>query len=277
MLNMAVLAKSYHRRGKPVVLLPQMLGPFDTAPSQEAFVQLAKYCSRIYARDNTSFQNAAALIDDSILSLSPDVTIASVSNKPIDETKGKTEQVCMVPNQRVLDSGETPWSEDDYLNFFCQSAKQIIAAGKDISVVVHDRGGEDIKLAHSLLNKLDSPNASLFTADNPIELKRHISQSRFLIGSRFHSIVAALSSDIPAIALGWAHKYTELLTDYGQEKYDLKSYQEMENAPGLICEMLDDERLAKNKSCISDRNKMLQKQISTMWSEVATILGLQPS
>jgi polysaccharide pyruvyl transferase WcaK-like protein len=46
-------------------------------------------------------------------------------------------------------------------------------------------------------------------------LKGVIQKMDFLVGSRFHSIVAALSSRIPVFAIGWSHKYGELMGSVG--------------------------------------------------------------
>lgn len=34
-----------------------------------------------------------------------------------------------------------------------------------------------------------------------------------VIGSRYHSLVAALSCGVPCIAIGWSHKYAELMAE----------------------------------------------------------------
>lgn len=39
-----------------------------------------------------------------------------------------------------------------------------------------------------------------------------------MLGSRFHALIAALSSGVPAVAIGWAHKYPELLGEFGMER-----------------------------------------------------------
>lgn len=53
------------------------------------------------------------------------------------------------------------------------------------------------------------------------EVKSLIANSKVAIGSRFHFIVAALSSSIPCIAVGWSHKYYELMEMFGQEEFAL--------------------------------------------------------
>ena len=39
------------------------------------------------------------------------------------------------------------------------------------------------------------------------------------MGSRFHALVAALSQGIPVAALGWSHKYAELLGEFGLREF----------------------------------------------------------
>jgi colanic acid/amylovoran biosynthesis protein len=47
------------------------------------------------------------------------------------------------------------------------------------------------------------------------ELKGIIASLDFLVGARYHSVVAAAASATPFLAVGWAHKYSELATEAG--------------------------------------------------------------
>ena len=51
------------------------------------------------------------------------------------------------------------------------------------------------------------------------ELKGIIGRCDLFIGSRFHSIVASLSMAVPTVAIGWSHKYHEVMAMFGQESY----------------------------------------------------------
>ncbi len=52
---------------------------------------------------------------------------------------------------------------------------------------------------------------------SPAELKSVISGAYIHIGARYHSVVAALSSGIPAISLSWHFKYGDIMAMYGLE------------------------------------------------------------
>jgi polysaccharide pyruvyl transferase WcaK-like protein len=52
----------------------------------------------------------------------------------------------------------------------------------------------------------------MITGDyNASELKGIISKCHILVGSRFHSMIAALSTGVPILVIGWSHKYNEIL------------------------------------------------------------------
>jgi colanic acid/amylovoran biosynthesis protein len=45
------------------------------------------------------------------------------------------------------------------------------------------------------------------------EVKALIGNCSMAISSRYHALIAALSQGIPAAAIGWAHKYNELMAE----------------------------------------------------------------
>lgn len=51
---------------------------------------------------------------------------------------------------------------------------------------------------------------------NSTQIKNQIAACEVLVASRYHSCVAALSSGVPLMVIGWHYKYEELLRWYGQ-------------------------------------------------------------
>ena len=51
------------------------------------------------------------------------------------------------------------------------------------------------------------------------EIKNEIASCEIMVASRCHSCVAALSSGIPTLVIGWHYKYEELLHWYGQVEW----------------------------------------------------------
>ena len=54
---------------------------------------------------------------------------------------------------------------------------------------------------------------------NVFEIEDIIRKFDFLIASRYHSIVHAYKNGVPALVIGWAIKYIELLKSFNQIEY----------------------------------------------------------
>lgn len=53
----------------------------------------------------------------------------------------------------------------------------------------------------------------------PEEIRAYIGRSRFLVASRFHAMVFALTEQVPVMLIGWSHKYQEVLEQFGLGEY----------------------------------------------------------
>lgn len=51
------------------------------------------------------------------------------------------------------------------------------------------------------------------------EIRAWIGQCRFLVTSRFHAMVFALSRHVPVMLIGWSHKYQEVMEQFGLAEY----------------------------------------------------------
>jgi polysaccharide pyruvyl transferase WcaK-like protein len=52
---------------------------------------------------------------------------------------------------------------------------------------------------------------------NAAGIKRVIAKMDIVLVSRFHAMVGALSLGVPAVVLGWSHKYVEVMARFGLE------------------------------------------------------------
>lgn len=51
------------------------------------------------------------------------------------------------------------------------------------------------------------------------ELRMLIGSCDLLVASRFHAIVSAMATGVPAVVIGWSHKYAEVLAPFGLEAF----------------------------------------------------------
>lgn len=76
----------------------------------------------------------------------------------------------------------------------------------------------DLAVSKLVESCVKSPNVKVVTEDlSPIELKSVISNAEMHFGARYHSVVAAVSSGVPAMAMSWHPKYKDILRGYGAE------------------------------------------------------------
>jgi len=103
----------------------------------------------------------------------------------------------------------------------------------------------------------ESPNLSILEDDlSPSQLKSIISGAHFHVGARYHSVVAALSSNVPAISLSWHPKYRDLMTMYGMEDYLLDEGEE-HRVSALIRKIDFEYGVLRKKICKRKEGNML--------------------
>ena len=56
----------------------------------------------------------------------------------------------------------------------------------------------------------------------PKNVKYLISKSEILVGSRYHAIIASLSSSVPTLVIGWHYKYEEVVNKFQLDEYLIK-------------------------------------------------------
>lgn len=72
------------------------------------------------------------------------------------------------------------------------------------------------------LRALLPENDAIFWVDRELsdcELRMLIGKLDFLVASRFHAIISAMSTGVPTVVIGWSHKYAEVLSAFDLEQY----------------------------------------------------------
>lgn len=152
--------------------------------------------------------------------------------KPPEGTTG------IIPNTNLLKRGD----EKQLFAVYGAMISQLLEAGKTVCVLGHSY--EDKTFCQRIKNLFpDNDKVILVTENyNALELEQIISGFEFIIGSRYHGIIHAYRHGVPAIVIGWANKYQELLEAFGQDRFSL----DCSSLPGhaevhqLVAEMLED-------------------------------------
>jgi colanic acid/amylovoran biosynthesis protein len=134
-----------------------------------------------------------------------------------------------------------------------------------VKVVVHDASGDDLALARRIRDEISSSGVTLVQEEDPVALKRVIARSWMLVGSRYHSLVAAFSAQVPALALGWSHKYEMLFRDFGCERYVVSPQTPMETVLQYVRELADPGVNASCRERITPRLREMYDLNRRMW------------
>lgn len=93
------------------------------------------------------------------------------------------------------------------------------------------------------------------------ELRALIAKLDLLTASRFHAVISAMATGVPAIVIGWSHKYAEVLAPFGLEQFvirysGLNRETVIENAGKILRDRKQlHERILQNTMQIVHRNE----------------------
>ena len=265
------LTRYYKSRKKPVILLPQAFGPFQKDETRFAFRKVIDNASLIFARDRKSYEYVVELAPDPTKILqAPDITLFYPRYSD-NEIRVHSDYVCVVPNIRMLDVGKNDWGEK-YETYLILIIKEIIHQGLQVRLVVHDSSGGDLRIAQSIFEEVASSRVTIVDEQDPVALKQVIGESLMLIGSRYHSLVAAFSKEVPAIALGWAHKYDMLFEDFGCEQLMILPGTPVEAVLERVTNLIDEDTNLFYRHRIAEQLQRLLPVNQEMWERVAEVL-----
>ncbi len=221
--------RTARRYNKKIVLMPQSFGPFDWDDEGSAdFLRQVKeeltYASRIYAREREGYECLTSLGLDNV-ELSTDMVIREkVFPKAADiltsyDAEGMNyptrDAVGFIINENVFRIGDPDSVRELYIRILNKLAEN----GEKVYIL--NTSTADTHLVESILSKVNNRDeVSLITGEySSPELIDLIGRFKYVVASRYHSVVFAYRGGVPAIILGWASKYTDLAAHFQQEDY----------------------------------------------------------
>ena len=178
-------------------------------------------------------------------------------------------RICIVPNYRMID--KTSGAEREaYLPFLIELTKQICRDNHQVFFLIHE-GKEDRRIADRINTELDTQLPVIEENDN-LRIKGIIGGCDFVIASRFHALVSALSQGVPVLGTGWSHKYQMLFEDYGFPEGLVDVTTDPTIAAGLVDEVLttkeQDIKIKLKKAAEQEKEKTKK-----MWMQVIDFIS----
>ena len=269
-------ARRWAAQGIPLVLLPQSIGPFVRDQDQEEMRRALSHVRLVVARDNHSEDTVREIGTSCEIQRAPDLaiesarTIAAVSPGP-DAHRSSRPYALVLPNRQVL--RKLAVSEDAYVRVLEKAAARCAADGLDVLVAAHAQGSDDL-LCAAVAAKV--PGARVLEVRSAPEMVNVVRDARIVISSRYHGLVAAFANGVPAIAVGWASKYDDLLSEFEVSWMSApidSAGADPEGAAAITGKVLDDlPRISKE---LVERADVLQGRLDTMWQRVFEIFSTE--
>ncbi|OMP13352.1 Polysaccharide pyruvyl transferase [Corchorus olitorius] len=232
LLDTIRLAKRYKKK---IILMPQSFGPFNWGEADDsAFVDEVKkeltYPLKIYAREREGYDCLTSLGLNNV-ELSPDMVIRENlfpdANQIFAEKGDSTNEyptrgsVGFIINKNVFRIGDPSAVFDLYAKIL----SKLIESGEKVYILNTSTADED--LVERVLGKVkDRQKVHMISGEySSPELIDIIGRFKYVVASRYHSVVFAYRSGVPAVILGWARKYADLAALFQQQDYvfDIRS------------------------------------------------------
>ncbi|TKJ34790.1 MAG: hypothetical protein CEE38_16655 [Planctomycetes bacterium B3_Pla] len=278
--------------GAPYVFMPQAWGPFTGSFSRQAIRHVAERSVLLYARDRTSFESLRGIpnIPPEKLELAPDIVLNFEPREnretlePLERgglLPGNRRRVGICPNIRIYHATqrEGVGRSNPYVRWLVELCRRFLVE-TDVELVLfpHEmslsRWRRDDRYVCRLVGRAvgDDRRIKCFSQHCSADtLKLLIRELDFLIGSRFHSIIAALSLHVPTVAVGWSHKYKEVLNDAGVGELAF-SYEAMRDAAtitGILETWANREQVRRR---LERSIPLLRRKVDGVFDRVAEIL-----
>lgn len=213
LLTMLVVQRIAISIGKPVILLPQTIGPFQTKRGRFlAKRNLNRYCL-LMSRDPASTEVALEL------GRRPEVTASDMVFALPGQELSKKYDV-------LLNISGLLWNDNDHVDHmrYRQQTLEVLrlvqGMGRKVTLLAHVVDGapndDDCRAIRALNAELGSELPSLIP-ETLLDARLAIAQADLIIGARMHACLNALSLGVPAIPWAYSRKFAPLMLDLGWE------------------------------------------------------------
>lgn len=242
-----MLAKKYKIK---MYIMPQSFGPFRYKGISKYLLKYMlnkylKYPEVIYTREKEGYEILKKNFNLPNLKQSYDLVLLNkginYSNiyrnipeiKEFEDING----VAIVPNMKNFVHGNV----EEIMSLYEIVIKKLINYGKKVYLIRHSY--EDLKACKMIKERFHNNDQVIMIAEDMscLEFDKLVKKFKFIIGSRFHSIIHAYKNAVPCIALGWATKYHELLKLFNQEDYifDVRNNINFDNVSEALDKMIN--------------------------------------
>lgn len=222
-----------NRLKKKVLILPNSFGPFEGLTVSWQVKKVLRKCGLIYARENVSSKALSNLLGRSV-PVFPDLGFY-LEEKKTDRVKRILDLYNIENSNDIVGITVRPWRfpghcapdalYQKYVYTFSEFAKQLVDRGYRVAFCNQSIGPnaheDDRNAIFEIVSKLkpevDAGRIIWINENlNCTELKAIYSHFYVFVGTRFHSIIFSITSNVPALAIGYGgNKANGIMSDLG--------------------------------------------------------------
>lgn len=276
---------------KPYIFLPQAWGPFEKEKIKFWAKKICQAAALVCSRDNESSHYLADLqnVTPDQVRIAPDIAflfrgasdfVGISICRDLGLQKDGRPVIGIVPNMRVYERTSGTGAASTYVslliglaNYCIQTFKATILLIPNEISVPNATGPDDRFLCGIIESHIRKPEYCFTIREyySSETVKAIIGQVDMLIASRFHSLVFALSQGVPVLALGWSHKYRELLRSFGIANFVVDHNRFDTDTLVSLVELAWGTR-ERSKQLILETVPQLQKKVDVLFDEIANMI-----
>jgi colanic acid/amylovoran biosynthesis protein len=213
----------------PYYVFPQSMGPLEyhglegLLLSARLLRRCLQYPEKIFVREQEGLEALKTFREENV-SRATDIVLSYGtyafsniyrSSAPPRRISIESHGVGIIPNQKVFERTDP----HTLYRIYRHMIEALLRAKRGVYLLRHAH--EDLHLCEAIKRFFArDPRVRLMAEDlTAKELESVIGQFDFVIASRYHAIIHAYKQGVPALVLGWATKYSQLLTDFQQKEY----------------------------------------------------------
>lgn len=209
------------KSGKPLVFLPQTIGPFECREAQSIAKNSLEQAEFIFVRDPVSYEEAIRFASACKVFQSTDMA-CFMDYLPRSKGANVKKRIGINPSALLWHGGYLKDNQfglvDEYQKTIKEMIKSIDLKKFEIILVPHVLNGpeyhieDDYRICRILRSEFPFCQISPYFY-TPNEAKSFISGLDLLVGSRMHACIASYTSGVPVYPLAYSRKFKGLFAD----------------------------------------------------------------
>lgn len=223
-----------------VLKCSQAMGPFNTWINRFTANLLLPHVDTICARGAQTYKYLKGLGLENVIESTDYAFLLETSREEARQAEQVVKQngfkfgsggkaVAVMPSEVIRKKAEK--KGDDYIGYNRDFIKYLLANGHKVLLMAYSarkgresRHNNDLPVCRDIAKGISHENFTFINDElSAQQLRCIIGKADIAITSRFHAMIAALSTATPPLVVGWSHKYAEIMDMFGLKESALDS------------------------------------------------------